>query len=185
MGRKASVEQHSTVAARAAAYAVVAHQGQVRKGTQFPYVVHPIGVAHILRQYYPDDEALEAAGYLHDVLEDTDTPESFLRERFGDDVTDLVVGVTNNGNWRLADHLDNPRVLRLKAADTIDNILDTIRGLEKGHDVWSRFGAGRRKVKTWRKHSDLISQHLLVPDLPLREYIATRLDEVVTKAESL
>lgn len=182
---KASVEQHDTLAARAATFAIRAHEGQTRKGTGWPYVVHPIGVAHILRDYYPEDEALEAAGYLHDVLEDTDIPESFLRDRFGDDVTDLVVGVTNNGNWRLADYADNPRVLRLKAADTIDNILDTIRGLEKGHDVWSRFAAGRRKARTWRKHADLIARQLTQPDRDYIEPIAVRLDEMVTKAERL
>ena len=176
---KATIEQHDSIVARAATYAVRAHEGQVRKGTGFPYVVHPIGVAHILRDYYPDDESLEAAGYLHDVLEDTDTPEQFLRDRFGDDVADLVLGVTNKGNWQLVDYKDNPRVLALKAADTIDNILDTIRGLEKGHDVWARFGAGRRKVQTWRKHTDLIMAGLDHSD------IAKRLSKVVARVEML
>src|SRR5687768_14221212 len=108
---RATIEQHDSIVARAATFAVRAHEGQTRKGTGFPYVVHPIGVAHILRDYYPDDEGLEAAGYLHDVLEDTDTPEQFLRDRFGDDVTELVLGVTNKGNWQLADYKGNPRVL--------------------------------------------------------------------------
>lgn len=176
---KATVEQNDSLVAKAATLAIRAHADQKRKGTGWPYIVHPIGVAFLLRDYYPDDPALEAAGYLHDVLEDTNTPESYLRDQFGDDITDLVVGVTNNGNWRLADYVHNPQVLRLKAADTIDNVRDTIRGIEKGHDVWSRFAAGTRKVKTWRKHAGIIAAGL--PEEPL----AYLLHDTVAHAERL
>lgn len=175
----ASVKQYESIVAEAAAFAVRAHDGQVRKGTQWPYVVHPIGVAHILREYYPDDEALEAAGYLHDVLEDTTCPESLLLSKFGGDVTMLVHGVTNNGGWRLEDYAEDKRVLRLKAADTLDNVLDTVRGLEKGHDVWSRFAAGSRKADTWRRHADLIWRQLD------GEPLAVRMHDAVLRAEAL
>jgi (p)ppGpp synthase/HD superfamily hydrolase len=176
---KASVEQNDSLVARAATFAVRAHEGQSRKGTGFPYVTHPIGVAHILRDYYPDDEALEAAGYLHDVLEDTDFGVDALVERFGQDVAQLVAGVTNNGNWHLEDWIDNPRVLRLKAADTLDNVLDTIRGLEKGHDVWSRFAADKGKADTWKTHADLIYGRLAPDEL------ASRLVSVVDRVVDL
>jgi guanosine-3',5'-bis(diphosphate) 3'-pyrophosphohydrolase len=176
---KATVEQNATLVAQAAVFAVRAHEGQKRKGTQFAYSTHPLGVGHLLREYYPDDPALEAAGYLHDVLEDTNVPEIELRRRFGDDVTDLVLGVTNKGKWKLSDYLDNPRVLRLKAADILDNVTDTIRGLEKGHDVWSRFGAGRRKAKKWREHTEVIRKGLS------GEPLVDEVDAAVTKVSQL
>lgn len=179
MGNNTTVNQNGTLVAAANAFAIRAHEGQKRKGTQFPYVTHPVGVAGILRYHYPQDQALEAAGFLHDVLEDTDITADELRLRFGDDVTDLVLGVTNKGDWHLEDYVDRPRVLRLKAADTLDNILDSIRGLEKGHDVWSRFSAGRRKGQTWRRHADIIGRWL--PN----EALAARLDEAVTRVEQL
>lgn len=176
---KATIPQYESIAAEAAAYAVVAHQHQFRKGTGFPYVVHPIGVAHILREYY-DDEELEAAGYLHDILEDVpDATFDSLKARFNERVALLVAGVTNMGAWQLVDYVEDKDVLRLKAADTIDNVTDTIRGIEKGHDVWSRFSAGTRKADTWRKHADLIQSYL--PGEP----IGQRLHQVVARAEAL
>lgn len=176
---KSTVEQNATLVAKAAVFAARAHEGQLRTGTRFPYISHPLGVGHILRMHYPDDAPLEAAGYLHDVLEDTGVTEEEMRTRFGDDVTDLVVGVTNKGNWSLEDYRDNHRVLRLKAADTLDNILDTIRGLEKGHDVWSRFRKGRDKSQQWRKNAFLINKVLT------GEPLAMELWDAVNKVDSL
>ena len=51
-------------------FAAKAHAGQYRKGTQIPYMIHPLGVAKILIQYdYP--EHIVIAGVLHDTIEDT------------------------------------------------------------------------------------------------------------------
>lgn len=185
---KSSVEQNISVVAAAATFAARKHgpspmhpEGQKRKGTGFPYITHPIGVANILREYYPDDENLEAAGYLHDVIEDTPTGPAELTQLFGLDIADLVVAVTNDktGTWRLEHYVHFPRVMRLKAADTLDNVLDTIRGLEKGHNVWSRFSAGERKADTWRKHVDLIRSTLG------DEELVVRLNRAVTQVEGL
>lgn len=145
--------QHYTQAGAAAAFAVRAHDGQVRTGTQFPYVTHPLGVGQILRELYPDNDELEAAGYLHDVVEDTDVTIEDIENRFGTRVAVLVGGVTRKPGW----HLDasSHDIVRLKVADVIDNVLDTIRGLRKGHDVWSRFRKGRNKIDYWQKIEDI------------------------------
>lgn len=143
------IKQYTTLAGEAAAFSVRAHEGQVRTGTQFPYVVHPIGVAHLLREHYPDNEYLEAAGYLHDVIEDTPVTLQEIEERFGWPVAYLVNAVTRKPGWKLSDYAADKDVMRLKAADVIDNVRDTIRGLDKGHDVWSRFSAGRGKAGYW------------------------------------
>ena len=50
--------------------AVVAHHGQVRKGTELPYITHPFGVAVLLCRAGCADEVV-IAGILHDTTEDT------------------------------------------------------------------------------------------------------------------
>lgn len=97
---------------KAKVFATAAHAaiGQTRKYTGEPYIVHPIEVANLLLQYVPDvtDEQL-AAAYLHDVLEDTQVTENVLRAQFGDEVTDLVVWLTNKSK-----KTDGPRAVRKK-----------------------------------------------------------------------
>lgn len=70
-----------------------AHAGQERVSGE-AYIIHPLAVAQILVDLGMDDDTLVAA-LLHDVLEDchTYTPE-FIRDTFGQDVLDLVEGVT-------------------------------------------------------------------------------------------
>ena len=68
------------------------HEGQLRLSGE-PYIVHPCHVANILLDLGMDAEAV-AAGFLHDVLEDTDATREELTEKFGADVTTLVEGVT-------------------------------------------------------------------------------------------
>lgn len=173
------IKQYDTLAGEAAAFAIRAHEGQIRTGTRFPYVVHPIGTGMLLRQYYPDNEALEAAGYLHDVIEDTDVTYDDLIDRFGMEVAYLVHAVTRRPDWNLRFFGPDANVMRLKAADVIDNIRDTVRGLRKGHDVWSRFSGGRNKVLYWRKVATIASQSIL------SEPIWTVLDDLVEEAADL
>lgn len=172
-------KQHFTLAGAAAAFAVRAHDGQRRIGTTFPYVVHPLGVGQILREFYPDRDDLEAAGYLHDVIEDTEYTYDNIKAGFGERVADLVIAVTRRRGWDLADYADDKDVMRLKAADVIDNVLDTIRGLEKGHDVWSRFSAGKLKVDYWTKITDMVDEAL--SDDPDDEPLIDRLVRVERK----
>src|SRR5207244_422310 len=68
------------------------HRGQVRSSGE-PYLVHPLNVAHILADMHLDETSI-AVGLLHDVLEDTLTTKAKLEEIFGEDVADLVDGVT-------------------------------------------------------------------------------------------
>ena len=68
------------------------HRGQVRSSGE-PYLVHPLNVAHILADLHLDETSI-AVGLLHDVLEDTLTTKEKLQEVFGEDVAELVDGVT-------------------------------------------------------------------------------------------
>jgi GTP diphosphokinase / guanosine-3',5'-bis(diphosphate) 3'-diphosphatase len=69
-----------------------AHQDQKRK-SGLPYISHPVAVARILGKMHMDSRCLMAA-MLHDVLEDTAMPKAAIAESFGDEVAELVDGVT-------------------------------------------------------------------------------------------
>lgn len=71
------------------------HRDQVRRSGE-PYVTHPVSVAYLLADLKFDDLCV-AGGLLHDVLEDTLTTHEVLIDRFGEEVTDLVDGVTKIG----------------------------------------------------------------------------------------
>ncbi|MFB4205662.1 Bifunctional (p)ppGpp synthase/hydrolase SpoT [wastewater metagenome] len=69
-----------------------AHRGQRRLSGE-PYITHPLDVAKILAGMRLDTESLVAA-ILHDVIEDTPTAKAELAERFGEEVAELVDGVS-------------------------------------------------------------------------------------------
>lgn len=84
--------------ARALLFALHAHEGQTRKYTGEPYIVHPIAVADLVSTVSSDEQTI-AAAYLHDVIEDTHGSEDAARravlDSFGDDVTRLVDELTD------------------------------------------------------------------------------------------
>ena len=73
-------------------YSEKAHRGQIRKSGE-PYITHPVAVACILADLHLDVPTLLAA-LLHDVVEDTGVATSELSDRFGQQVADLVDGLT-------------------------------------------------------------------------------------------
>ena len=71
-------------------FAIKAHNGQVRKSEpDKPMIFHPINVGHILKEYGFDENVI-AAGYLHDVVEDTEYTIEYIEKQFGDDIASLV-----------------------------------------------------------------------------------------------
>ena len=73
-------------------FAERAHRSQTRRSGE-PYITHPLAVAHILTDMHIDHQSLMAA-LLHDVLEDTPVTKEDMADRFGQDVADLVDGVS-------------------------------------------------------------------------------------------
>ena len=73
-------------------FAAEAHKGQKRSSGQ-DYIIHPLAVAYILLELGMDTDTICAA-LLHDVVEDTDATLDDLKRRFGQDVANLVDGVT-------------------------------------------------------------------------------------------
>lgn len=68
--------------------------GAVRKATGQPYIVHPEGVAALVKENGGDDEQIQAA-WLHDTIEDTGATYDDIVEKFGKRVADIVSEVTN------------------------------------------------------------------------------------------
>jgi len=77
---------------RAYVFSAEAHEGQQRM-TGEPYIYHPLAVARILANIQMDHKCLMAA-ILHDVIEDTPVGKAQIAEAFGDEVAQLVDGVS-------------------------------------------------------------------------------------------
>lgn len=90
--RDANKSQDVTVVERAFVAAEIAHEGQLRKSGD-PYITHPVAVAEILVEFGLDPHTI-AAALLHDTVEDTNYSADKLRTDFGDEVANLVEGVT-------------------------------------------------------------------------------------------
>ena len=73
----------------------IAQHGNQEYG-EHPYSYHLAQVFQVLAEFgYADDEVIAAAGWLHDVLEDTPTTYSMLVSEFGEETTDIVWAVTS------------------------------------------------------------------------------------------
>jgi (p)ppGpp synthase/HD superfamily hydrolase len=137
---------NSSIVEAAKKLAYQAHQNQTRKGGA-PYITHPERVAGILAGRGFDDLTV-AAGWLHDVLEDTDTPESEIL-KINAELPAILKDVTENSllPWaeRKKDFTDNLRNAsgRAKAvacADRIDNLTSFLNTFKTvGADFWKKW----------------------------------------------
>lgn len=84
--------EHIKEVYRAYLFGAEAHDGQVRKSGE-PYIYHPLAVARTMGEMHMDHQAIVAA-ILHDVMEDTTTSKERILSEFGQDVADLVDGVS-------------------------------------------------------------------------------------------
>ena len=75
---------------RAAAFAEKAHRGAFRKGTNIPYITHPMETAVIVSAFTDDPEII-AAALLHDVVEDSGITGEELETAFGRRIMELVM----------------------------------------------------------------------------------------------
>lgn len=112
------------------------HEGQTRENGS-PYINHPIKVAELVKKYFtnhPKINELITAAYLHDILEDTDTSIDEIRQNFGEYVSYLVNGITNDEDMKISMgktaylchkilNMDED-TLNLKLCDRLANVLD-------------------------------------------------------------
>ena len=136
-------------------FAVKAHMRQLRKGTDIPYVIHPISVGKILVENNCPEECV-IAGILHDTLEDTDVTREDLARLFGKEVADIVLGASEpdksdtweNRKQHTIEYLKTaPENIRMVAcADKLHNLRSIIEDYQKeGEDLWKRFRRGKDK----------------------------------------
>ncbi len=111
------------------------HNGQFRKSGE-PYIIHPLNVACILASLHVGPDTI-CAGLLHDVVEDTSMTKEELASEFGEDIAELVDGVTKVGQLKFVSleekQVENHqhmllamakdiRVIVVKLADRLHNI---------------------------------------------------------------
>jgi GTP pyrophosphokinase len=117
-------------------YATQAHAGQTRSGGE-PYIGHPVRVAQTIQKYKQSHniDALIAAAYLHDTIEDTDTTHEALHDLFGGLVASLVQELTSDLEQikkvgkqeylaKKMAHEMSSYGLVIKLADRLDNVQD-------------------------------------------------------------
>lgn len=100
-------------------YAYMKHQDQ-KDDSGSPYFFHLVQVVNILSQI-TDDENIIAAGYLHDILEDTYTPASEIYEIFGTKITDFVIELTKDTTGKFP-YLKSREAILIKFADRLSNL---------------------------------------------------------------
>ena len=120
---------------RAFRFAAAAHEGQQRRSGE-AFIRHPWGAAKILAELRQDEQTI-AAALLHDVVEDTETEMDEVRTEFGDEIAQLVEGVTKltrihfqsreqaeaeNYRKMIAAMVGDERVILIKLADRLHNM---------------------------------------------------------------
>lgn len=136
-------------------FAARAHQGQFRKGTKIPYIVHPIGVMRILIDHNCPPEVV-IAGILHDTVEDSTVTLIDIAKHFGSEVRDLVEFASEpdkSDTWEnRKQHTINViktaslNALFVISADKLDNLTSIYEDfLKSGELFWHRFNRPKEK----------------------------------------
>lgn len=128
-------------------YAVYYHGNQCRHSGE-PYIIHPLHVASILAEIGLDDSTICAA-LLHDVVEDTEVTDHDLRQEFGEEIAEMVKGVTKLGTMQFASIEEQQvedyrkmflamgkdiRVILIKLADRLHN-MRTLKYLRRDRQI--------------------------------------------------
>ena len=144
---------------KAIAFATQAHEGQFRKGTTSPFIVHPLEVGQIVATMTDDEEIISAA-FLHDTIEDCEkvTRELIARE-FSERVASLVAQESEDKSKTWMER-KGTTIERLKSApwevrmialgDKLSNMRDIDRDYpENGDALWNRFRMKDKRMIGW------------------------------------
>ena len=178
-------------------FALKAHRTQ-KRDEGVPYIVHPVAVADILTDLKLDSATI-ATGLLHDTIEDTHATYDAIKEEFGQEVADLVDGVTkisqfqkkagensNAENFRkliLATSKDI-RVLLVKIADRLHNmrtitfVKNKDKQIRKAKETMEIYAPLADRMGMNRIRDELEDLSFQVLNNEARELIKKRLDEI-------
>ncbi len=169
---------------RAYAYGRQMHEGQLRKSGE-AYFTHPVAVAAILTEQRLDDASIVTA-LLHDTIEDTKSTYGEISRQFGEEVAELVDGVTKLTNLQLSSAQSQQaenfrklfmamskdlRVILVKLADRLHN-MRTIKSMppekqaRKARETMEIFAplAGRMGMQWMREELEDLSFKVLNPE---------------------
>ena len=178
-------------------FALKAHKNQ-RRDEGVPYIIHPVAVADILSDLKLDSATI-ATGLLHDTIEDTHATYETIKNEFGQEVADLVDGVTKISefenkavenskaeNFRkliLATSKDI-RVLLVKIADRLHNmrtisfLKDKEKQIRKAKETMEIYSPLADRMGMNRIRDELEDLSFQVLNNDARELIKKRLDEI-------
>ncbi len=171
---------------KAIEFAVIAHQGQTRKGTDIPYIVHPFEVAQLVTAAGAD-ESLIVAGLLHDTLEDTAITAEDIFHAFGGEVLRLVKSNSEDKSksWELRKQ-HTLEYLKMNAtyeeallalADKLSNLRSIAADIRAhGSDVWKRFNRG--VDPQGRYYRGLVDSLAALEDTPMYEEFCVLVEDV-------
>ena len=144
---------------KAREFATKAHDGQFRKGTKRPYIVHPIEVGDIVSTMTTDEEVISAA-ILHDTIEDCEgVTERMLAELFSERVAGMVAQESEDKSLTWEER-KGATIRRLKEgpaevqmiglADKLSNMRDIDRDYPVcGEELWNRFRMKDKATIGW------------------------------------
>lgn len=165
--------------------AAQAHANQFRKGTDIPYIIHPVAVGMILTKAGYND-TLVAAGILHDTVEDTDLTLHDIAREFGAAIAVIVEGCSEPDkslSWQQRkEHTieflksASSDIRAVACADKLHNIRSMINDYEQyGEEIWTRFNASKEKQKWY--YSTIVTSLKYTNSFPL----ADELEEAVKR----
>lgn len=181
---------------KAKMFAIQAHMGQIRKSEpDKPMIVHPISVGQLLESFGYDDNVV-AAGFLHDVVEDTKYTIKDIEREFGKDIATLVMGASEPDkslSWedRKKHTIEETKKLPFRnklviCADKINNLEDLFLKFEKnGNRDFSAFKRGEESQRWYYTniYESLISGEN--KELPIFKRLKEILDKVFYEKEDL
>jgi (p)ppGpp synthase/HD superfamily hydrolase len=168
-------------------FAARKHKGQLRKGTDIPYIAHIMEVMQILIENGCGEEII-IAGILHDTLEDTETTPDEIRYNFGKEVLSIVNSETEDKSldWFerkkiTIDHLFTANIATklVCCADKLSNIRSIYADLQEiGERVWERFNAPKEKIQWY--YEGIISALSAIKDADMYNELKKFVKDVFT-----
>ena len=155
--------------------AIAAHGSQTYDG--YPYYYHLEEVVKILHEFHFIDDKYKIAGYLHDILEDTALSYNDIKNKFGEEIAEIVYCVTDElgRNRKERKTKTYPKIsankdaIIIKLADRIANVRNS---LSKGHKMGGMY---RKEYKDFKSN--------LYESNPLTNQMWLELDRLINEFE--
>ncbi|MGN0628923.1 MAG: HD domain-containing protein [Oscillospiraceae bacterium] len=149
---------------KAVCFAAEKHEGQSRKGTNIPYITHPMEAAAIAATL-TDDEEIIAAAVLHDVAEDCGVTAGELEASFGERTAALVAADSEDkrdslppaDTWKIRKEETVARITKMDRDEKIIVLAEKLSNMRSiyrdyaalGDNLWKKFNCSDKKEQGW------------------------------------